>query len=188
MFRARLNTTIAMLHDWLAAAFAWWFAYLLRFNFDLPAQFHDELWRTLIWVVPLQAVVFWSFGLYRGIWRYASVADLRRILFAVVAATALIPLALALFRVQAVVPRSVLIIDPLLLLLVMGGSRLLYRLWKEDLLYGDFHLQGEPVLVLGAGEAGIALSKELARSKAWHQVGFLDDDIESQGHTLNGIK
>jgi FlaA1/EpsC-like NDP-sugar epimerase len=188
VFRARLNTSIAMLHDWLAAVFAWWFAYQLRFNFDLTAEFQDELWRTLLWVAPLQAAVFWGFGLYRGIWRYASVADLRRILFAVIAATALIPLVLALFRVQAVVPRSVLIIDPLLLLLVMGGSRLLYRLWKEDLLYGDFHLQGEPVLVLGAGEAGIALSKELARSKAWHQVGFLDDDAESQGHTLNGIR
>jgi FlaA1/EpsC-like NDP-sugar epimerase len=95
---------------------------------------------------------------------------------------------LGLFRVQVVVPRSVLIIEPLLLLLVMGGSRLLYRLWKEDLLYADFHLEGEPVLVLGAGEAGISLSKELARSHAWHQVGFLDDDAESHERTLNGIK
>jgi len=188
MFKSRLYTGIAMLHDVVAAAVAWWFAYLLRFNFDLPAQYQDDLWHTLIWVVPLQAAVFWGFSLYRGIWRYASVADLRRILFAVLAATALIPLVLGLFRVQAIVPRSVLVIDPLLLLLVMGGSRLLYRLWKENLLYGNFHMQGEPVLVLGAGAAGIGLSKELARSSAWHQVGFLDDDVNSQGCTLNGIK
>jgi len=188
MLRTRLNTGIAMLHDLIAAICAWWFAYLLRFNFDLPAQFQDEIWRTLIWVVPLQAAVFWGFGLYRGIWRYASVFDLRRILFAVIAATALIPLILGLFRVQAIVPRSVLVIDPLLLLLAMGGSRLLYRLWKENLLYGKFHLQGEPVLVLGAGSAGIGLSKELARSSAWHQVGFLDDDVYRQGRTINGFK
>ncbi len=76
-----------------------------------------------------------------------------------IVAIALIPLVLGLFRVQAIVPRSVLVIDPLLLLLMMGGSRLLYRLWKENLLYGDLHLRGEPVLVLGAGEAGVALSK-----------------------------
>jgi FlaA1/EpsC-like NDP-sugar epimerase len=188
MFKSRLNTGLAMLHDVMAAIFAWWFSYLLRFNFDLSGQFQDELWHTLIWVVPLQALVFWGFSLYRGIWRYASVADLRRILFAVVTATALIPLMLGLFRVQAIVPRSVLVIDPLLLLLVMGGSRLLYRLWKENLLYGDFHLQGEPVLVLGAGSAGIGLSKELARSSAWHQVGFLDDDVHRQGCTINGFK
>ena len=188
MIRLRINTGVAMLHDVIAAAIAWWLAYLLRFNFDLPAQYQDELWRTLVWVVPLQAAVFWGFSLYRGIWRYASVADLRRILFAVIAAAALIPLVLWLFRVPAIVPRSVLVIDPLLLLLFMGGSRLLYRLWKENLLYGNFHLQGEPVLVLGAGAAGIGLSKELARSSAWHLVGFLDDDPNNQGRTLNGIK
>lgn len=188
MFKSRLNTGIAMLHDLFVAAVAWWCAYLLRFNFDLSAEYQAELLRTMIWVVPLQGAVFWSFGLYRGIWRYASVSDLRRILFAVVTATALIPLELALFRVQAVVPRSVLIIDPLLMLLFMGGSRLVYRLWKENLLYGDFHLSGEPVLVLGAGSAGIGLSKELARSNAWHQVGFLDDETSEHGKIINGIK
>lgn len=138
MFKPRINTAVAMLHDLVAAALAWWFAYLLRFNFELPPQFQNELWDTLIWVVALQAAVFSGFSLYRGRWRFASVADLRRILFAVIAATALIPLVLGLFRVQAIVPRSVLIIDPLLLLLIMGGSRLLYRLWRENLLYGRF--------------------------------------------------
>ncbi len=66
------NTLIAMLHDLIAAALAWWLAYLLRFNFDLPADFRVELWQTMLWVIPLQGVVFWSFSLYRGIWRYAS--------------------------------------------------------------------------------------------------------------------
>lgn len=188
MIKLRINTCIAMLHDVAAAAIAWWFAYLLRFNFDLPVAFREELWGTLVWVVPLQSTVFWAFSLYRGIWRYASVMDLRRILFAVITSVALIPLVLGLFRVQGIVPRSVLIIDLLLLLLTMGGSRLLYRLWKENLLYGNFHLQSEPVIVLGAGSAGIGLSKELARSTDWHLVGFLDDDSSKQGCTLNGIK
>jgi FlaA1/EpsC-like NDP-sugar epimerase len=188
MFKPRINTAIAMLHDFLVAAFAWWFSYLLRFNFDLPAQFREELWGTLLWVVALQAAVFSGFSLYRGRWRFASVADLRRILFAVITATLLISLVLGLFRVPVVVPRSVLIINPLLLLLIMGGSRLLYRLWRENQLYGDFHLRGEPVIVLGAGAAGISLSKELARSSVWHQVGFLDDDTVNHGRTLNGIK
>lgn len=188
MISKRINTGIAMLHDLLAAAAVWWFAYLLRFNFELPSDYQDELWSTLIWVAPAQCLVFWGFDLYRGIWRYASVADLRRIVLAVAAATALIPLILGLFRVHVVVPRSVLVIDPILLVLVMGGNRLLYRLWKENLLYGDSHLQGEPVLILGAGSAGIGLSKELARSREWHQVGFLDDDENKQGRTLNGIK
>ncbi|MDE2310678.1 MAG: polysaccharide biosynthesis protein, partial [Betaproteobacteria bacterium] len=135
MARLNMRTLLAMLHDLVAAAFAWSFAYLLRFNFEPPPDFIDEMVRTLVWVAPLQGVIFWRFGLYQGLWRYASVTDLRRIFLAVLMAAALIPLVLWMFRVSAVVPRSVLIINPVLLLLIMGGSRLVYRLWKEQGLY-----------------------------------------------------
>ena len=167
MAKFDLRTLLAMLHDLLAAAFAWSFAYLLRFNFEPPPNFMDEMLRTLVWVALLQGVVFWRFGLYRGLWRYASVADLRRIFLAVLTAAALIPLVLWMFRVSAVVPRSVLVINPVLLLLIMGGSRFIYRLWKEHGLYRNLKLNGEPVLVLGAGDAAVSLSKELARSDDW---------------------
>lgn len=179
---------LAMLHDVVAAALAWSFAYLLRFNFEPPENFLDEMMRTLVWVVPLQGLVFWRFGLYQGLWRYASVADLRRIFLAVLAAAAVIPLVLWMFRVAAVVPRSVLVINPVLLLLIMGGSRFLYRLWKEQGLYRNMQLAGVPVLVLGAGDAAVSLSKELARSSDWRLAGFLDDDEEKRGLVLNGIK
>ena len=86
------RTLLAMLHDLAAAAFAWSFAYLLRFNFEPPHNFIDEMMRTLIWVAPLQSVIFWCFGLYHGLWRYASVTDLRRIFLAVLTSAALIPL------------------------------------------------------------------------------------------------
>ena len=140
-----------------------------------------------MWVVPLQGLIFWRFGLYRGLWRYASVADLRRIFMAVAAAAVLIPAVLLMFRVSAIAPRSVFVIDPVLLLLVMGGSRFIYRLWREQGLYGGISLVGEPVLVLGAGDAAVSLSKEMGRSSTWRLVGFLDDDTEKQGRTLNAI-
>ncbi|MHB1116103.1 polysaccharide biosynthesis protein [Sideroxydans sp.] len=188
MIRSRFNTVIAVSHDLAAATFSWWFAYLLRFNFEMPQSLSDEIWRTLIWVIPLQVAVFWGFSLYRGIWRYASIADLRRILLAILVASALIPLVHSLFRIDVVIPRSILIIYPLLLLVIMGGDRLLYRLWKENLLYGNFHLRGEPVLIMGAGRAGVGLVRELESSRDWHPVGFLDDDKSKHGKTLNGIK
>jgi FlaA1/EpsC-like NDP-sugar epimerase len=182
------RTLLAMLHDIAAAAVAWCFAYLLRFNFEPPDNLVDEMIRTLIWVTPLQGVIFWRFGLYQGFWRYASVADLRRIFLAVLTAAALIPLVLWMFRVSAVVPRSVLVLNPVLLLLIMGGSRFGYRLWKEQGLYRNIRLNGEPVLVLGAGDAAVNLSKELGRSSDWRLVGFLDDDADMHGHALNGIE
>ena len=183
-----IRTLLAMLHDLFAAALAWSLAYVLRFNFEPPSTFIDEMMRTLIWVAPLQGIIFWRFGLYRGLWRYASVADLRRIFLAVLVAAAFIPLVLWMFRVSAVVPRSVLIINPVLLLLIMGGSRFAYRLWKEHGLYRNLKLTGEPVLVLGAGDAAVSLSKEMRRSDDWRLVGFLDDDVAKHGHTLNGVQ
>jgi len=179
---------LAILYDLAIATSSWIFAYALRFNFDIPQEFQDELWRSLIWVVPLQGFIFWWFGLYKGIWRYATMFDLRRIAFAVATIALIIPLIFFMLRVAGVVPRSVLIIHPLLLLVAMGGARLLYRLWKERLLFGDYQLRGEPVIILGAGDAGVALCKELQRSDAWHVVGFLDDDVSKHGHVLNNKK
>ncbi|BCK88806.1 UDP-N-acetyl-alpha-D-glucosamine C6 dehydratase [Sideroxyarcus emersonii] len=177
-----------MLHDLVAAGFAWLLAYLLRFNFELPANFIAEIWHTLIWVVVLQGIVFWRFGLYRGVWRYASVNDLRRILWAVIVAAGAIPLLFWMLRMTVVVPRSVLVIYPILLLLMMGGGRLIYRLWKEQALFADIKLHGEPVLILGAGDAAVNLAKELARNPLWRVVGFLDDDEGKIGNMLNGVR
>ncbi|GAB1232691.1 nucleoside-diphosphate sugar epimerase/dehydratase [Ferrigenium sp. UT4] len=187
MIAAETRRLLAIAHDLIVAAFAWWFAYQLRFNFDLPANFGAELWQTLPFVVAGQGIVFFAFGLYRGIWRYASIGDVRRIVLAVLAATTGLAFLLWMLKLPIIVPRSVLVLDPLLLVLLMGGSRLLYRMWKENLLYGDLVPHGEPVLVLGAGDAAVALSKELARSARWHVAGFLDDDSGKTGSALNGI-
>ncbi len=188
MLRHNMRTTLAILHDAVAAILAWSLAYLLRFNFDLPSDYAAELRQTLLWVVPLQMAVFWKFGLYRGIWRYASTADLRRIVLAIMLSAAAIPLLFWMLRLGLVIPRSVLVINPLLLILMMGGSRFVYRMWKEQGLYGDIKLRGEPVLVLGAGDAAASLAKELSRSGDWRLVGFLDDDTGRHGRTLNGIR
>jgi FlaA1/EpsC-like NDP-sugar epimerase len=182
------RTAAIILHDILAVIFAWFAAYWLRFNLDVPPEFQASALSTLAWVVPLQAVVFWRFGLYRGIWRFASLPDLKRIMLAVGLAALLIPLVLVLFRVSVVVPRSVLILDPLLLVLLMGGSRLAYRAWKEHRLASVLHPDRKPVLVAGAGSAADFLLRELARNPSGFQVvGLLDDSRDKQGRLVQGI-
>ena len=188
IFNSNIRTAMAVLHDAVAAMAAWSIAYLLRFNFELPPEFSIELQETVLWVVLVQLIVFWRFKLYRGIWRYASTTDLRRIFLAVMLSAAVVPLMFVMFRVDLVIPRSVLVINPLLLILLMGGSRFAYRLWKEQSLYGDFKLNGEPVLVLGAGDAAANLAKELVKNSDWRLVGFLDDDSDTHGHTLSGVQ
>lgn len=182
------RTIAIILHDILAAALAWLGAYWLRFNLDMPPEFQAAALTTLVWVVPLQAVAFWRFGLYRGIWRFASLPDLKRIVLAIGLAALLIPLVLILFDVSAVVPRSVLILDPLLLVILMGGSRMAYRAWKEHRLASVLHPDSKPVLVAGAGSAADFLLRELARNPSgFHVVGLLDDSRDKQGRLVQGI-
>ncbi len=182
------RTFFALLHDIAAACIAWGGAYLLRFNFSIPVEHAQSMLGAIVWVVPLQAVIFVAFGLYRGMWRFASVPDLKRILFAVTFAAALVAAALFMMRTNIVVPRSVLILDPLLLVLMMGGSRFAYRAWKEHQLYGMTLNQGNPVIVLGAGEAAVALLKDLSRSAQWRVVALLDDDSSMLGREIFGVK
>jgi len=182
------RTFLALLHDIAAAVIAWISAYLLRFNFAIPEEFAASMLQSLCWVVSLQAFIFIVFGLYRGVWRFASVSDLKRIFLAITAATALITAALFMLQTDIVIPRSVIILDPLLLILMMGGSRFVYRAWKEHQLYGITLKQGNPVIVLGAGEAAVALVKDLARSPQWQVVGLLDDDSSMLGREIFGVK
>lgn len=188
MIKVNPRALLAVVHDAVAAALAWIFAYLLRFNFELPDNFASELGQTLVWVVPLQVIIFWRFNLYRGIWRYASTTDLRRIFLAIMLSAACIPLMFWMLQLGYVIPRSVLVISPLLLILIMGGSRFAYRLWKEQGLYSGIKLYGEPVLILGAGDAAVSLAKELNKNHQWRLVGFLDDAVDKHGSTLNGVR
>jgi FlaA1/EpsC-like NDP-sugar epimerase len=183
---SRLRRLVAISHDFIAAVAAWWFAYLFRFNFDISPDHMAVLQQTLLWAIPIQVASFVAFGLYRGIWRYASIPDLRRILLAVLAGTAVVALVLFLLQILIGVPRSILLLDPILLILMMGGTRLIYRVWKEGKLFGLKNSQATPVLILGSDGTAINLIKDLARSTEWYVVGLLDDDPRRQGMTLNG--
>jgi len=177
---------LAFGHDVAACCAAWLISFWLRFNLEMPAPFGAIALKSLMWVVPLQAALFLGFGLYRGIWRFASLPDLKRIIGAVAVAAIAVP---AVFlMLQITVPRSVLIMNPLLLVMVMGGSRFAYRMWKEQGFGAAFSKQGEPVAVVGAGEAAVNLIKELARSAQWRVAAAFDDDGANIGRELHGVR
>jgi len=179
---------LAFCHDLFASAFAWWAAYWLRFNLEIPNPYLEQFKQSVFWIVTLQAASFCGFGLYRGIWRYASLNDLKRIVGAVVVAAAILPLAIYMLRMETLVPRSVLLLNPLILVLIMGGSRMLYRAWKENHIYGFMKNNGKPVLIVGAGTAAVGLLRELSRQNEWTAVGLLDDDKIKHGRIVEGVK
>lgn len=183
-----MRTLLKFTYDIMAVILAWWFAYLFRFNFEIPALYLVSLEETLPWVIPIQAASFFCFGLYREVWRYVSLHDLRRIIYAVLTAATIVPLILFMLQILVGVPRSVLLLDPILLLFMMGGSRIAFRLWKEKRLFGKNNLQGKPVLVLGAGGAAVRLLKEFSRSVEWRVVGLLDDNVTKRSKIIDGVQ
>ena len=183
--RLTWRTFAAFSHDLVACGFAWLAAFWLRFNLDVPEVYAELALRTLAWVAVGQVLIFIGFGLYRGLWRFASLPDLRRIIVA--AAVGAIALPAMLFMLQLAVPRAVLIMTPVFVIVFTGGSRLAYRIWKERRIGNLLAAARNPVLILGGDEAGAHLVRELARSSEWRAVGILDDEVAKHGGQLHGV-
>ncbi|GMV55052.1 MAG: capsular polysaccharide biosynthesis protein [Betaproteobacteria bacterium] len=181
------RTALALAHDLLVVAIAWWLAFLLRFNFEFPPEWRLGMWRTGAVAWLLYAASFQGFRLYRGIWRFASLHDLRRILFAVAIAALCLPALILLAGKHAPVPRSVLVLHPILVVAMMGGSRFLYRALKDGVLLPN-RRSGRPVLIVGAGDAAARLVAELGRSPAWRVVGLLDDNPRKLDRMVHGYR
>jgi len=182
-----LRRFVAFAYDLAVLVVCWLAAYWLRFNLSLPDEY---LWIglfSLLLLVPVYVPLFWLSGLYRGIWRYASLMDLRRIIVSVSLGGLITAVAVFMTGMPGV-PRSVLVLHPILLILAMGGGRFLYRAWKDRCLYGHLVLSGESVLILGAGEAGERLIRELQRSHQWRVAGLLDNDPAKHGREVHGVK
>ena len=184
--RLLLRNIAIVAHDLAAAALAWMLAYWLRFNFDIPDYYLNGMLNNLAWVVPLHAGVFVALAVHRGMWRYVSVKDLLRIVMAVALVAALVGAGVFMLQLGDV-PRSVLILQPLLLVMAMGGTRFAYRAWREHQIYGQIRMEGEPVLILGAGDAAVLLLRELKRSREWCVVGMLDDEGGKKGRAIDGV-
>ena len=181
-----MRSVLIFLFDLLAVVIAWVGGLLIRFNFELPPSYTDKLlWGLGILLVTHAIACRWA-GLYRGMWIFASLPDLKRVMKAVaLSALALIMLA-ALDRGEPALPRSMLVLYPLLLLVIMGGGRAAWRMWKEHRLYGDLVAAGKPVIVVGAGTGGAMLVRELERSPDWRVVALVDDNRDKWGLELFG--
>ncbi len=174
-------------HDLLVIPIAWLGAYWLRFNLGpVPHLFVRQSVYLLPVVLVVQGLVFWNMGLYRGIWRFASVPDLLRIFKAIVAGTAGSALVLFLLARLVDVPRSAFVLDGLLLMVFLGGPRFFYRFLKDRNLYQPTE---KKALIVGAGRAGEMLVRDLLRGAdvGYWPVAFVDDNPRRVGQEIHGV-
>jgi len=183
-----LRALPAALHDALAIALALFAASMLLDPAILASQHVQDLLAICAVAIPLQVVVNVFFGLYQGVWRYTSLPDIQRIVFATFTGTVLVSAALRVAGLEAGLGWREYLLYPVFLIGIMSMSRMGFRSFKEWSLYGRGGEQGTPVAIMGAGDAAVGLVKELSRSHEWRIVGMLDDDAKKSGRLLHGVR
>ena len=177
----------AISFDLAALIGAWMFAFLVGWGFGVPGDAVSPMLLALLVIVPVYTITFMSFGLYNGIWRYASLHDLRQIAAAVLIGMMISTVVMFITSRADLVPRTTLVMHPMLVLCLMIGGRITYRWWKEQRLLSKRDAdEGIPVLILGADEAGFRLIMQLERMPDWRVVGVLDDTPKNIGRRVLG--
>ena len=175
--------------DAFLITFSYYAAYVLLYG---PFETSGN-WELFINTAPLLVVLklfaFLGAGVYRGIWRYTSVGDLITFAKGVFAGSLLsVVVILLLYRFQNF-SRAVFVLDGLILLLMLVGSRMAFRLIREFLPNAG-GADGRRVLIYGAGDGGEMVLRELRNNASWNYqpVGFVDDDPLKQGKVINGLQ
>jgi len=161
-----------------------WFAFQLRFDWDMPAFAREAFWAALPWLVAIRASTFIGFRLQDGMWRYASIYDVRAIVTAVAASSLVFYLATFMPFGPPIYPLSLFIVDATALTLLLSGVRLARRLATES-----NARDGKRVLIVGAGDAGELIVRDMknSRQSRYRVVGFADDDPRKVGHRIHGV-
>ncbi|HHM06493.1 MAG TPA: polysaccharide biosynthesis protein [Gammaproteobacteria bacterium] len=176
-----------VLHDLFMVMLAWVLAFSIRYNFVFTPTEWWVLAQSLPVMILAQGLVLWRFGLYRGVWRFASIPDLWNILRAVMLGTLAAAIALFLINRLDGIPRSSLVFYPMFLVFLLGGPRVIYRMWKDHRMTLGKPTERKRVLILGAGRAGEMLARDMHRDGEYSPVGFLDDQPKLKGAKIHGI-
>jgi len=180
-----------ILFDVLAIPFAWCCANAFQFNSRV--LFQDWLlhsaWKPLVILVMLQVACYYGFKVYRGLWRFSSLGDMARILKAVCVGTLLAyPVFYTLAWLQTI-PRTVLPLYGLLLMACLCGARLTLRYrWDKQGKQLDADEAVKRVVIVGAGNAGESLVRDLQRTHDYLPIGLVDDDNKKWGLEVHGVR
>ena len=163
------------------------FAFQLRFDGNIPQEFQWVFLKTLPMLLVVRGLAFVVFGIDGGLWRYAGIWDLWRIVLAVFSSSLVLYISVYGPLTPAVYPRSVVIIDALVLICLLGGLRLVWRM-LPSLAHVTQINRGRRVLIIGAGDAGDMIVREMRKGGVYLPVGFVDDDPSKIGRNIHGVK
>lgn len=172
---------------------AYGLAYLLRFEGQIPSAYAGIFQTTSLYLVPLKLLIFWNFGLYRGVWRYTSLVDFSQVLKATLFALCGEIVAVLILHPVRGFPRSLFILDWILTFIFITGVRVATRFilteTEKGKPPGNLPWPKKMLLIIGAGDAGEKILREIRDNPRlkYEVVGFLDDDPGKKGMSIHGV-
>ena len=185
-FKYGLPRLAVMAHDLAMVWVCWQGLHYIRYALQPTPLELAPLSSTVLIVMAAQGLVSWWVGLYRGLWRFASVPDLLNIFKASILGLLAVVIGLFFYSRLDLVSRAALLVYPFVLTMLLGAPRLIFRAWKDQRLLRSDET-AERVLILGAGQAGEALVRDLRRIGRYQPIGFLDDAAALRGTRLQGL-
>ncbi|BAU28085.1 FlaA1/EpsC-like NDP-sugar epimerase [Aneurinibacillus soli] len=164
-------------------------AYQLRFEMDIPLVYWNTVPKAVIIAVLCSYLLLYQFKIYKRLWRYASVGELYSIVKAITFGTVLFILLNEIIFYYSI-PRSIYLISWMGCIISIGGSRFIWRMKKDKYTAPNKRKSGRNrALIIGAGDAGILITKELKHSFSQdiYPVGFIDDDLNKRNFQVNGL-
>jgi FlaA1/EpsC-like NDP-sugar epimerase len=161
-------------------------AFWIRFDGVITDEVKSLFMEMIPWLVVIRGLTFVPLQLYKGLWRYTGIWDLRNVIVGVTGSTVLFYILVHWIFGLRGYPLSIFIIDSLLLIFLMGGLRLARRLYHAVRQVG----QGKQILIYGAGDAGEMIVRDIRNHGARYQyqpVGFIDDDPNKVGQRIHGV-
>ena len=185
-FKYGLPRLAVIVHDLAMVWVCWQGLHYIRYALQPTPLPLEPFSSTVLIVMVAQGLVSWQVGLYRGLWRFASVPDLLNIFKASVLGLLAVVAGLFFYSRLDLVSRAALLLYPFVLTMLLGAPRLIFRAWKDQRLLRSDE-SAERVLILGAGQAGEALVRDLRRIGRYQPIGFLDDAAALRGTRLQGL-
>jgi FlaA1/EpsC-like NDP-sugar epimerase len=172
----------------MVATLAFTGAYLLRFDFGIPEAFEPSFRFTLPATIVIHYAAFHTFKLTRGWWRYVGVGDFLNAVKAALVGGIGLSAFLAIFQREVAFPRSVLVLNAVLIVGLSVGVRLAVRLWRQMPADGESG-NLKRLLIVGAGDTGEALLREVRQSQRlpYRVVAFVDDSARKLGAYIDGV-
>jgi len=192
IFWSKIKTKLpVVLFDILVIPLAWCLANAFQFNSRglFQAWLLHDAQKPLIVLLVIQTSCFYGFKVYRGLWRFSSLADVARILKAVCVGTLLAYPAFYTLSWLQTIPRTILPLYSLLLMAFLCGARLTLRYhWDKQGKQFDVDESVKRVVIVGAGNAGESLIRDLQRTHEYLPVGLVDDDPKKRGLEVHGVR